>query len=514
MIGKFKRVFNGSAFNKVGIFSISLFVAATAAYVFTPIIGSYAEESNKPQVSVGIGKVISISTSLENLAFEANVGDFVHGPININVSTNSQYGYTLTLEDTDDESSLIHANSTVVDKLTSDFEGTKTSSTMLDNTWGFSLNGMDYYYIPTIGNPVKLAATTVAVTNNYDTTVVDFGMKAGPNLTAGTYSDSVKFTVYANGVDGLPEDGTATSNPGKVVKKGIHSIANMQDMTPEVCAETTTPLVTNAATTKYDWDGSHYGDASYVPRTKLTDIRDDKTYLVSKLADGNCWMSQSLELDLVSGVAIEVSNNDGTTSSVIPANTTQTVANKKWEESSNTWRSYKPQADEAYYQNGLTKASEPSAPGVEYDWERAGNYYNWYTATAGTGTSSMDRMEEAQSSICPKGWRLPTVVSRTYSLPNDKIYKYLISTIYMLPMGVEGAIAFRSDPLNFNASGYYSYYNGVMATQGIQGRYWSSVAYSSTYAYHSGFNTSSSGGYSSENSWVKGFGFSVRCVAI
>ena len=36
----------------------------------------------------------------------------------------------------------------------------------------------------------------------------------------------------------------------------------------------------------------------------------------------------------------------------------------------------------------------------------AGNWYNWYAATAGSGTSTMSGTD-APDSICPKGWRLP-----------------------------------------------------------------------------------------------------------
>ncbi|MDO5475213.1 MAG: FISUMP domain-containing protein [Candidatus Saccharibacteria bacterium] len=36
-----------------------------------------------------------------------------------------------------------------------------------------------------------------------------------------------------------------------------------------------------------------------------------------------------------------------------------------------------------------------------------GNYYNWYSATAGTGTHSVET-GNAAGSICPAGWHLPT----------------------------------------------------------------------------------------------------------
>ena len=83
--------------------------------------------------------------------------------------------------------------------------------------------------------------------------------------------------------------------------KTIHTISNMQDITPEVCDATTKPAKTATA---FDWDGSHHDDTSYIPRTALKDTRDETFYLVSKLADGNCWMSQNLALELTKNTAI------------------------------------------------------------------------------------------------------------------------------------------------------------------------------------------------------------------
>ena len=44
--------------------------------------------------------------------------------------------------------------------------------------------------------------------------------------------------------------------------------------------------------------------------TRLLDRRDNKKYWVSKLADGNCWMTQSLDLDLQAGVELTPDNTD------------------------------------------------------------------------------------------------------------------------------------------------------------------------------------------------------------
>ena len=46
---------------------------------------------------------------------------------------------------------------------------------------------------------------------------------------------------------------------------------------------------------------------------QLRDIRDGKYYWVTKLADGNCWMTQNLDLDLSTKVALTPNDSDVTT---------------------------------------------------------------------------------------------------------------------------------------------------------------------------------------------------------
>ena len=54
-------------------------------------------------------------------------------------------------------------------------------------------------------------------------------------------------------------------------------------MTSEICDATYTPDAFKA-------DGITIEDN--VPTATLTDIRDNKTYTIAKLADGNCWMTK------------------------------------------------------------------------------------------------------------------------------------------------------------------------------------------------------------------------------
>ncbi|MBQ3305912.1 hypothetical protein IJH02_00535, partial [Candidatus Saccharibacteria bacterium] len=118
-----------------------------------------------------------------------------------------------------------------------------------------------------------------------------------------------------------------------------------------------------------------------------------------------------------------------------------------------------------------------------------GNYYNWYAATAGTGTCSMSS-GNATASICPKGWRLPTN-SEFQTLYNN----------YSSSSAMQGTPAFVLSGGRYGSSTYY---------QGSYGRYWSSTAYSSASACNLHLNSSS---VVPQDYNVKYLGFTVRCVA-
>ncbi len=481
-----KSVVDGAS--KVGIFAGSLLAAVIAVYFYSPVIDSHADDSETSKVIVDVDPVASLTTNVSEIDFNitpTSAGTFDSDSIIATVSTNSLGGYELYFSSEDDSTDMTHLESSINDVIASDFNDTVTSSTMAANKWGYSLDNTNFSKIPTL--------TSHAIIRNLDhlpsaaekNTTVYIGTKISTALTSGSYTKGVKFSVVAH----------ATPGPS------LFEIDDMQEMTSSVCMETTTPYV---SATSFDWDGSHKGDRNYVPRKSLRDSRDGKYYLVSKLADGNCWMSQSLALDLTANTAIVASTTAGDTISVTPNNTTQTTTGTAWAEADDNWRSYKPQSSEAYYQSGTDKSSSPSGSGVTYDWEKAGNYYNWYAATAGTGTSSMTS-SDATASICPKGWRLP-------SNSGTKSYDNLITTTYGLDSSSDGSLVLRANPLNFNLSGIYYYGNGTMSLQGSYGRYWSSTAYSSaTNAYGLSFSTS---GISPQSSNNKGRGFSVRCVAL
>ena len=439
-----------------GVFASSLLVAASAVYIYSPTFGSHAAESKEAEVNLTVASTLGIRTSADNLNLEANVGDFVHGAIDVDVLTNSQYGYTLTLEDSDNESSLVHTNSSVEDKLTSLYSGAKTSSTMTDNTWGFSLNETDYYMIPNLGNPVALKHTTSAH-SNYDTTSVDFGAKVGTSLTAGTYSDTIKFTAYVNGADNNPEDGTETLEPGQAPEtRTISDISNMQQMNNKICANT--PLETSAT---------------------LIDSRDGNTYTIAKLKDGNCWMTSNLRIQ---NYTVTSADSD------VPDNYSYDIPEPTldWSSDGYVWEFNKLYVDETY-----------------------GGYYTYYVTTAGAPYEESDIPEHyATQSICPKGWRLPTAdYSDSETIGLTKAYSVKVNHS-------SDVIALVTGQPNIQLNGKVSY--GTIQKQGEEASYWTRNHYGTVAKYLwlkpvdgsiSGYNYNATG-YATSS-----YGYGIRCIA-
>ena len=442
----------------LGIFASSLLVTASAVYIYSPTFGSHAAESKEAEVSLTVTSTLGIRTSADNLNLEANVGSFVHGAIDVDVITNSQYGYTLTLEDSDAESSLVHSNSSVEDKLTSFYAGAKTSSSMTDNTWGFSLNNTDYYMIPTLGNPVLLKNTTSSNAADYDTTAVDFGAKVGMTLTAGTYTDTVKFTAYVNGADSNPEDGTETLNPGTTPEtRTISDISNMQEMNSKICENT--PLETSAT---------------------LNDIRDGSTYTIAKLKDGKCWMTSNLRLQNYTVTSADTDVPSGY-SYTLPSSTLE------WNDNNGTfvYEFEKLYIDETY-----------------------GGYYTYYITTAGEPHDGGEVPEHyATQSICPKGWRLPTAdYSSSETISLAKAYYARIN-------GNRDVIELVTGLPNFQLNGKVSY--GNIQKQGEEASYWTRNHYNNSAKYFwlkpvdgaiTGYNYNETG-YATTS-----YGFGIRCI--
>ena len=244
----------------------------------------------------------------------------------------------------------------------------------------------------------------------------------------------------------------------KIIK--MSDISTMQEMTPEFCASVTTSSPGNTA--------------------RLQDTRDNKQYWVAKLADGNCWMTQNLDLDLSTGTTLTPEKTNIPSSWTPKTSTTTTISGYN---NSDTGKSYDPGGNSNGSDDYYEGTYDPNNPETAH--YLVGNYYQWSIATAGyTGTS------QSTQSICPKGW----------TLPSQSQFQQLINS------GLSGS--------NFMNAPYYLLRGGYLVDSslygaGSYGRYWSSTPNSSSIA--CSLYVYSGNAYVSYDARYRGQ--SVRCVA-
>ena len=226
---------------------------------------------------------------------------------------------------------------------------------------------------------------------------------------------------------------------------------------------------------------------------QLRDSRDNKYYYIAKLADGNAWMTQNLDLDLSTGTTLTPANTD------IPANWTpssSTYTNSSWNYTTTAPQSYNPGTR---YWNGNTHSGSGSSTSYISTSGTAqyhlGNYYNWSAAVALNDSSSYTTAGViVDRSICPAGWTLPRG-------------GYGLSTYYSLLFNYSGN-AWLS-PTYFTLSGTWS---GSYDWVGYSGAFWATGAKSDGRAFYVDFMSDGSrnvgtGGYDRD------MGLSVRCIA-
>ena len=256
------------------------------------------------------------------------------------------------------------------------------------------------------------------------------------------------------------------------------------------------------------------GTADLSSVTALTDERDNNTYAIAKLADGKCWMIENLRLDntpeltssnthnpslpLANSWWYSSANDNDTipTSNHLSAATDPTTTAWCNTQSSNCYdQSMLATNNTTLYINNT--ASSYSADGNVYSY---GNYYNWYSATAGYGTYSKESGNTA-GDICPAGWHLPTGT-------NSGEFYTLNTVVNNGSTSATASKKLRSYPNSFVYSG--NVYNASFSTRNSRGYYWSSsadnsVSPDSLFFYDSVVYPGTGGG-------AKYYGRSVRCT--
>ena len=209
-------------------------------------------------------------------------------------------------------------------------------------------------------------------------------------------------------------------------------------------------------------------------------------------------MLQNLRIG-TSAITLTSADSDVSANFTIPAGAIQTSSNTSWTtvnsvhvyNNNNAWTTPTSSGNNATINTTGTPPSQS---------QYIGNYYNWYTATAGTGTASMTS-GNATSSICPKGWKLPTGDTASGS------FYFLVNTT-LGATSTAGSWKLQNNPYHFALFGYY--YEGPYH-QGSEGMWWTSTVINADYAVALQVfttNVNSRGGYNGKVS-----GYNVRCVA-
>ena len=490
-------------------------------------------------------------------------GAFDSKSFDVFASTNSKYGYTLSMEvkKTYLEAPYPDADTGITDKIqamtyvdgglsTNDFRAS-TSADVL-NHWGVAVDGAGF-------NPISESAAikTTASTALRDKTTISVGAKVDANAKVGTYSTTINFVLTPNIVikpEGVSGGDIAQASAGygagfeggtlgrsyevyyhDVLEKSIYvkdeEALNgyraledgestdgknlyfaMQDMSPIICARVT----------------------KIPSEIQTIDLRDGKVYWIAKLADGKCWMTQNLDLDLVAGHTLTPNDTDVKqdwtprystksfdsqfasyidSSAWSPGTTFANSADLgnwywigNWEKNGvSTWYSstsnnymYSDTGDPAKFQHDI-----PFEGNGEHG--HIGNHYNWAAAVANDVNKPYNAKEygDMDTSICPKGWRLPKqgreedgnkdsgdymILKREYSVPgSDKIL--------------------TAAPIYFVRAGYYN--GGSMNSPGYGGYYWTSYDYGD-----SGFAVEFTGSEASTTYNLSKNSFAtIRCIA-
>ena len=253
------------------------------------------------------------------------------------------------------------------------------------------------------------------------------------------------------------------------------------------------------------------------------DMRDGKKYWVTKLKDGNIWMTQNLDFDIKANTTLNSNTtdlnvaydsstrqyteyNDGYTESngviyYTPANSANTIdfigTNVPGWQNSNT----------APYSANKTDSTETGHASL-------GNYYNWTAAIASNNSSSLtqdtlsDISKNPKNSICPKGWRLPTISNQSEALPGSTNEFARLNYLYNENKTNTDA-GLTVSPLLFIRSGRVN--NNSFEYQNAQSFYWYNANSTSSYAYTFSFTNNTvalAGGQA-----TKGTGRSLRCLA-
>ena len=474
----------------------------TSAYAFDSApddggTGNTGSNTNPSTIASSVNIAFTPESGSASLTPISADGASARYSIKATVGVENSGGYTVYLGSNKSELTGKNTGATI--------NGVTSSSTYEElplNSWGYNAiegetPGTTFSKVPTNNRGDIIASNgSTNIKEDNKTFTLSFAAHIGNDKPADTYENQVTLSVI--------------SSPLEITE--LTALSEMQQMTSDIC------------------EASKIGD-----EIQLKDTRDGKYYWVTKLAYGKCWMTQNLALDLAtnpnaSGGTVKTFTNADTdlnskTSWTPTSGTYNTVTSSTILADNTGQRSWNLGSYYIKTPNGTTScgskkgsladcttyftalAAPTSANGDLNAHYLTSHYYQWGAATAGSGGRITSG--EAQDSICPKGWRLPT--SNTNGEFQTLMNKYNITSGTATSGDTANLV---SAPLYFVRGGYvyqstdYPFYNA-----GYTGLYWSStpVSVGST-AYALWFYDTNNVTPSDSDS-SRQFGYPVRCIA-
>ncbi|MBR3131643.1 InlB B-repeat-containing protein, partial [Candidatus Saccharibacteria bacterium] len=268
-----------------------------------------------------------------------------------------------------------------------------------------------------------------------------------------------------------------------------------------VSAETITINGVTSPLYLQDFDSTVAPYSAYANDTviALTDKRDNDVYAVAKLADNNWWMIENLRLGSTAITPLTAVDTDILSDYSLPASTSSFSTSPV-----------------AYQINTLNKTSRGTNPTITNNVSSAnshanldariysyGNYYSWSAVTSVSSSSGQDVYDP--TSICPRGWRLPTGAGNGDFANLDRAMGGLGRT---QTSNYEAAQRWRAFPVNYVYSGTFGNQSDV---KGSAGYYWSVTIDTGSLSYDTGVTPK--GIYPGSGTNYKYIGLSARCVA-
>ena len=484
-------------FGYVGVFASFLMAAFVVTYIWSPVVGINADDAPKTKIRAHIGSYnglaigdnysseVNFTFSEYDMPSDSDDPGYVttkNSSLYVYATTNDADGYEVYISSPDEDSALVNtASGDRIEGFAEEISGYINTDEITKN-WGLrNPSTNNYIALPKASAPVIIASGKGPVTEKR--TNIQFTLVANPvQLSAGYYEKPIVFTLVTRDI---PENYTGMDELGNCTDtRTIYDINTMQQMNKCICANTNTPAVNSSFTWSYN------SSQNYTPSAVLTDIRDGSEYVVSKYADGNCWMGQNLDLNLPAGTVLSKNTTD--------LNSVDTLE-------FNDSGSFAPDSSRAFFRGGNAPSSSPTSSSDSYRYQRTGKFYTWSNALA------KNTEEPGVDSICPKGWTLPT---------NDE--NAMIKTKYgAYYSGYSGV--FARTPVNYIFGGYFeegvhvNYSAGSSSSTVGTGYIWSSTSDDSDNAFASFINKNTlngvASGYYPSQSTLKSWGLSVRCVA-